>query len=308
MGNRNSIFLLLLVLSLFVFIGCNYEQKENNTKKSDKDVFIYYTDKNEMKVESEVYTPINQTTEEIAVELLGKLKEEPKNSSFKKAWPENITIEKYYLNEGKRFSLYFNTEYNNLNNISEVLFRSCVVKTLCQIEGIENVEFYVGGQLLKINDKPVGLMDETDFIVDTGNEDVVVRVYFSNEEGTRLLESNLRTHYNGNISIEKLIIELLIAGPIEDHMIDTLPSGTELLKVTTKDGICYVDFNDKFLDKVSGVKDEVVLYSVVNSLIELSSINKVQFTINGSTKKSYRDIDNFDKMFERNLEIVEGSK
>jgi len=120
----------------------------------------------------------------------------------------------------------------------------------------------------------------------------------------------LKIPYLGNISIEKLIIERLIAGPIEEEedMIHTLPSGTELIKVTTKDGICYVDFTDKFLDKVNGVEDEVILYSVVNSLVELSTINKVKFTINGQEKKNYRDIDNFDELFERNLEIVEGSK
>lgn len=310
-NKRNRIFLLLLILSpLFFMVGCSNEKEDANTLKNDNNVFIYYMDKNETNIESEVYTPVNTSTEELAVELLGKLKEEPKSLSLKKSWPDNITVEKYNINEGNRFSIYFNAEYNNLDNITEVLFRTCVVKTLCQIDGIDNVEFYVGGHLLKINDKLVGLMDESDFVVDTGYEDVIVRVYFSNQEGSKLLESNLKIPYLGNISIEKLIIDQLIAGPIkeEEDMINTLPSGTELIKVTTKDGICYVDFNDKFLDKVVGVKDEVIIYSVVNSLIELSTINKVKFTINGQEKKSYRDIDNFDEEFERNLEIVEGSK
>jgi len=168
-------------------VGCSNNKEANTLKKTDNDVFIYYMDKNETKIESEVYTPINSTTEELAVELLGELKEEPKNLSLKKAWPDNITVEKYNINEGNRFSIYFNAEYNNLDNITEVLFRTCVVKTLCQIEGIDNVEFYVGGHLLKINDKLVGLMDESDFVVDTGYEDVIVRVYFSNQEGSKLL-------------------------------------------------------------------------------------------------------------------------
>jgi len=88
----------------------------------------------------------------------------------------------------------------------------------------------------------------------------------------------------------------------------SIPDGTELNKITTKDGICYVDFNDKFMAHIPEVNDEVIIYSVVNSLVELSSINKVKFTINGETKKNYGDKIPFDGLFERNLEIVEGSK
>lgn len=91
-------------------------------------------------------------------------------------------------------------------------------------------------------------------------------------------------------------------------MLKTIPDGTELLNVSTKDGICYVDFNEKFMDKMEGIKDEVVIYSVVNSLVELSTINKVQFTINGEIKKNYREGISFDGLFERNLDLVEGSK
>ena len=69
-----------------------------------------------------------------------------------------------------------------------------------------------------------------------------------------------------------------------------------------------MDFNDKFMTKIQGVEDEVVIYSVVNSLVELSGINKVKFSINGEVKKNYGDGIPFEGLFERNLEIVEGSK
>lgn len=300
--------LLFLLVTLFLF-GCDYENKNVKETLEEGDVLIYYVDKNETKIASQIYTPENTSPEELAIELLDKMKEEPENFSNKTSWPENIVVDKFSLNKNNPFFVVnFNSEYNNLDNITEALFRTCVVKTLCQIEGIDYVEFYVGGQILKINDKPVGLMESKDFIVSTGLEDVVIRVYFSNLEGTALRESNLRVSYDGNISIERLIIERLIAGPIEEDMKNTLPDETVLLKVTTTDGICYVDFNDKFLENVSGVKEEVIIYSVVNSLIELSGISKVQFSINGVPRKTYRESIPFDTFFERNLEIVEGSK
>ena len=139
-------------------------------------------------------------------------------------------------------------------------------------------------------------------------------VNYANKKGNALVSSNLKISYDGNRSIEQLIVQQLISGPgviegpIDEEMKKSIPDGTELNKITTKDGICYVDFNDKFMAHIPEVNDEVIIYSVVNSLVELSSINKVKFTINGETKKNYGDKIPFDGLFERNLEIVEGSK
>jgi len=86
-----------------------------------------------------------------------------------------------------------------------------------------------------------------------------------------------------------------------------IPKGTVLNKVTTRDGVCFVDFNEKFMEKRAGITAEVAIYSVVNSLTELSNVYKVQFLINGETKKTYQNLD-FSQPFERNLEIVEGEQ
>ena len=61
------------------------------------------------------------------------------------------------------------------------------------------------------------------------------------------------------------------------------------------------------MDKRKGITSEVAIYSIVNSLTELSTVYRVQFLINGSTRKYYQDLD-FSSTFERNLEIVEGEQ
>jgi germination protein M len=270
---------------------------------------IYYIDASETKVVGEEYVPVGKTRDALVLEYLEALSTDPKSYFLKKAKPDSLEVEKYNFNEDGGLSIYFNSDYSNLTGISEVLARAAIVKTLSQIEGIDSIEFYVSGQpLMGTNGKSISFMDPEDFIDNTGAEDVYVTVYFSNEEGTALVDSNLKITYNGNISIEQLVIERLISGPIEKHMIKTIPEGTKLIKVTTKDGICYVDFNNKFLDKITGINDKVVIYSIVNSLDELSTINKVQFTINGAAKKNYREGIDFDSFFERNLELVEGAK
>ncbi len=300
----------IVLLTTILFTGCSIDHKDSKQVETDKSITqVYYVDTNETKIVGEDYNPVGTTPEELVEEYLKALSEDPSDISLKKAKPDSLVVEKYDFNEAGRLSIYFNSDYNNLSGISEVLCRATIVKTLCQIEGVDSIEFYVSEQPLKgFNEKPVGLMVSEDFIDNTNAEDVFVTVYYSNKKGTALVGSNLKITYDGNFSIEQLIIERLISGPIEENMIKTLPEGTELIKVSTKDGICYVDFNEKLLDQMTDIKDEVIIYSVVNSLVELSTINKVQFTIDGATRKNYRDGITFDGFFERNLELVEGSK
>ncbi|HBZ63279.1 MAG TPA: hypothetical protein DEO89_01415, partial [Lachnospiraceae bacterium] len=53
------------------------------------------------------------------------------------------------------------------------------------------------------------------------------------------------------------------------------------------------------------VSSGVVVYSIVNTLCELSDVSKVQFTIDGEQQETYGDIKNFTGSFERNLDMVQ---
>jgi germination protein M len=196
------------------------------------------------------------------------------------------------------------------------LYRAAVVKMLEQIDGVDFIQFYVDGQpLTDQNEKVIGFMSDDNFIDNTGKEtnygqNVSMVLYFANEDGTKLKEVHVSKVYDGTITIEQLIIQQLLEGVasidgLDEDYYDTIPDGTNLIKTTTKDGICYVDFNSNFLNKRKGLTDETAIYSVVNSLVELSSVNKVQFTIDGVQVDKYGDGTDFSDIFERNLDIVE---
>ncbi|SHJ85709.1 germination protein M [Anaerocolumna jejuensis DSM 15929] len=302
-----SLTFLLLLPGILLLGGCSKNEKD--TADSAKGPFVYCMDQAETKVVEAKYTPEAKNKEGLIREYLEALSVEPEDITLKRAIPDGVYVEKALLSDSG-LSLYFNSAYNNLTGVTEVLARACIIKTLCQIDGVDDVAFYVEGQPLNgPNGNPIGFKNADDFIDDSNAEDVTVTVYFANEKGNKLVASDLKVSYDGNMQpIEKSIIKALIKGPIEANMKKCIPDGTQLLKVTTKDGICYVDFNENFLNKVSGVKPEVVLYSVVNSLDELSTINKVQFTINGSKKKTFQEDIPFDGLFERNLDLLSGDK
>lgn len=307
MKERHLLAVLVLVC-MGLLVACG-SKKERTVKESD--YYLYYIDKDETKVVRENYEPKGADTEELIAELAEALNQDPKNYSYRKAKPDSVILKDYTYNGNGQLILNFETSYYDLKGIAEVLTRAAIVKNFCQIEGIDYVEFYVAGQPLRDkNEKPIGMMTAENFIDNTGGEtkykqNAKITLFFANKSGKKLVESNITVNYNGTIPMEQLIVEQLIAGPLSDTKYPTIPAGTKLVKVTVKEGICYVDFNDKFLDKIDGITDEVAIYSVVNSLVEMPTINKVQFKINGELQKIYGESTNFDGMFERNLDVVE---
>lgn len=306
---RKRSLLAVLVLACMVLLAACESRTSGHDKESD--YYLYYIDKDETKVVRESYEPKATETEELIAEFVKALNKEPKNYAYRKAKPDSVVLKDYTYNGGGQLILNFETSYYDIEGIGEILTRAAIVKNFCQIEGVDYVEFYVAGQPLRDkNEKPIGMMSADNFIDNTGGEtkykqNAEISLFFANEAGKKLVESNIIVNYNGTIPMEQLIIEQLIAGPVSDTKYPTIPDGTKLLKVTVKEGICYVDFNEKFLDKRDGITDDVAIYSVVNSLVEMSTINKVQIKINGELVKTYGESTKFDGMFERNLDIVE---
>ena len=103
------------------------------------------------------------------------------------------------------------------------------------------------------------------------------------------------------------MVEQLLAGPNEDVAdvaFPTINPNAKLVSISVKDGICYVNFDENFLTQVYNVSTDVAIYSVVNSLVELNHVNKVQITINGETNIMFRESVSLSTVFERNLNIV----
>ena len=104
--------------------------------------------------------------------------------------------------------------------------------------------------------------------------------------------------------MERLVVDCLVKGPDTDQAFPTINPDTKVLGVTVRDGICYVNFDKTFLTQVYTVTPEVVIYSITNSLVELTSVNKVQISIDGQTDVVFRETFNLTNLYERNLDLI----
>ena len=114
-------------------------------------------------------------------------------------------------------------------------------------------------------------------------------LYFSNQAGDGLVKETRRVHYSSNISLEKLIMEQLLEGPESKNARSAIPSGTKLMSVSLVDGVCYVSFDENFKNQDYSVNEAIVIYSIVDSLVEGTGVRQVQITINGESNAKYME-------------------
>lgn len=288
-------------------------------KKSDKEYngyYIYCLDTNETKVTAEKYTPKGKNTNKIIRELINRMEKEPDDISFKKAIPDNVKLDEFTISSQGDLCLYWTSSYGNYTGVSEILRRAAIVKTLCQIPDVSSVQFYVAGQpLTDSNMNAVGFMSADTFVDTTGDiaytQNATLTMYFSNSKGTSLKEVPVEITYDATIPLEQLALEQLLKGPDsveglkEQDLLKTIPNGTKINTISVKDNTCYLDLSSEFLEKRTDISDNVAIYSVVNTLVELPNISRVQFSINGAQVLLYDDLIDFGEPFEANLNIVE---
>ncbi|MBR3646618.1 MAG: GerMN domain-containing protein, partial [Lachnospiraceae bacterium] len=118
-----------------------------------------------------------------------------------------------------------------------------------------------------------------------------------------------KKEYNSATSKEQVIVNMLIEGPGEQEgYTRTVPANVEVVRVVTMDNVCYVTLGENFQTETTFVQDELVIYSIVNSLSELPYIHKVQISITGENGTKYHNKISLDEAFVRNLDYVEASE
>ncbi len=302
---KNCIWFALLAVLVWAVVGCGSTEDEADGKTYD----VYYIDKDITKTVATEYRTDTQDASALLEELLDVLSEQPEDEDLLPALPAGLMMS--YSFDGGQLSVDFDSKYRDLDNIREILARAALVRTLTQVPDLTYVSFTVQGEALTDSTGAViGMMTADQFIDNAGAEintyeKVNLYLYFANEDGTGLVQETQRNVlYSSNIALEKLVVEKLIEGPTTETAYPTINPATKIVNVTVKDGICYVNLDEGFLNQIYNVSPEVTIYSITNSLVELSNINKVQISINGDSEVNYRESISLTSIFERNLNIL----
>lgn len=308
---RMKIIGFLFMLCIFL-VACGSEEDTSSLHTFS----VYYLDSEMTQLIKEEYQ--SERDESDVKGLAGELVKAMRTSddvNNKSALGEDVEITDIQYKE-TQLAVYFSATYNGRTGTEEILSRAAIVQTLCGIKGVDYVEFYVEDQPLMIAGTAVGLMNKQSFVSDLNetqnNHTKQVMLYFSNKKGNGLKTVKTDVNYDSAVPLAKLLIEKLIQGEETiartkrgDDVIPTVPADTVLNNLTIRDNICYLDFSKDINNLIKGIRSDVVVYAIVNTLCELSDINRVQITVEGEPQERYGEMEGFHLVLERKLELIQ---
>lgn len=216
-------------------------------------------------------------------DLLTAYFEGPEASSLSMPFPEQVQMS-VYRREDTTLILSANEPYRRLSGIGKSIADSSLARTLFGY-GFERVTILAtDGTMTTLTKKNLVLSDTGAEVQDTS-----VTLYFADAEGRFLLPEQRSTEPLDEVQIPQYILEQLIAGTTRRGYGNLIPEGTKLLSVKTENGLCTVDFSPEFLTNSPQTHslERLTIYSIVNSLTELETVDSVQILADGETVEYY---------------------
>ena len=112
----------------------------------------------------------------------------------------------------------------------------------------------------------------------------IVSLYFADKETGELLPEarmiDIKEIINDPYNV---LMNMLIEGPKNEKFAKVIPDGTKVLSINKEGDTLIIDFSSEFLnyDKNADIAKNNLIYSIVNTMTELTEINHVKFLVNG---------------------------
>lgn len=315
-GMMKRVCLLWMLLLAVVLVSCTgtNEQADESQTLGPNDIYVYCVNPDKTDVVPVVYTVgRNKDLPESVTGVVQYLVEVEATEKYQTPIPEGITYLHSAMGDRRdNIEISFSVLYDSVNAESLLFFKSCLVQSLLQLEGVDSVTIMLTDVANADADTATvsESFDRDSFIMSFDDDSGYLQkgniiLYFANETGEALKEYSKTVEISNTTSLARLVVESLIEGPSRDGYQATVADTVTIRNLSVKDGICYVDLSEEFYDTNNPLKNDIIVYSIVNSLAELPTVSKVQFLNSGEKQQFFRESMPFDGIFERNLDLIE---
>ena len=120
----------------------------------------------------------------------------------------------------------------------------------------------------------------------------IVSLYYKNKDTKELMpEGRVIDSKELLENPYKKLVELLIEAPKNDKLESAIPEGTKVNNAKIEGDIVYLDLSKEFIENHAGGQEEesLTIYSIVNTLTELTEVNSIKIQIDGKEDESFKD-------------------
>lgn len=222
-------------------------------------------------------------------ELMAALLDGPEEDGLMNPFPPGVRVQSWGVENGL-LSLDLSAPYGELSGVELTLADYCITLTMCQLEQVERVQITVDGGPLAQRSRQSFSPDDVIF---TGAEEeprqLSAELYFPRVMGRSLGFETRELTLTEDDDLYLTLTQALMAGPEDSNLRTLFPEGTRLLGTWVDDGVCYVNFSAEFLSLAPETAEEqnLLLYSVVDTLGNLNAVSAVQLLVEGERLPSF---------------------
>jgi germination protein M len=141
--------------------------------------------------------------------------------------------------------------------------------------------------------------DEAEDVEEVKNSEIAINVYYLDTMGEYLVgEARIVLSENKYVDALYELMKL----PVDSSLYRLVPDSTKINSIVVEDGLAKVDFSKEFVEDriTSDTEDNLLIYSIVNTLTEFPEVNSVSFYIDGEKLDTLGELDVSGIFFRRN--------
>jgi germination protein M len=282
---RSTGFKVLLLVAVLTALlgaaGCEISHEPDRIK-------VYFENTNATKLVTVDYHPKAAEDLDIVWELFDYMQNAVRSDTVA-AVPASLKLSYAEINQNT-LTLDLKGSYDDMPSNSKLLMAAALTKTMTQLDSVTYLLLKINGEMAKdAGGDEYGILRSALFVdvaADDPNNFINsnITLYYSNAAGDRLVREDLSVIYRRGTSLERTVVEQLIRGPQmgNGNAKRTLPSTMSVLSIAVTDRICYVNLSQDLQYESLGVFNYIPIYSIVDSLASLNTVDKVQILVNGS--------------------------
>ncbi len=272
----------------------------------EKDICLYYVGESGDFLIPEYHALTVDDSTILARYVIEELLRGPISERSYSAIPEGTELNSIEVRDGVCY-VDFSSEFIRCAPEDIGAARLCVysiVNSLTEIADIEAAGITVeGGEMEWYSGIPLsGPLERNERVIGPVNSAAgqdAITVYLKSECYGGLVPVKTIIQRDNYLSLEETAAEALVEAESEPGLVNVIPRDTQVLSAETRNGICYLDISDEFLNSRGDEDMEDIAASVkafTYLLTSLENVEGVKISINGIDDVEYGDID-FSQVF-----------
>ena len=287
-----SISMFLIVLGCLCGCGSRENDTAPQTPLAENMIHLYVVEKDCVVQSDEDYqlkTPdsLSASVDDVMTALLAKGNGQVESYSYMMGEDNSLILELY-------------VGADSYEKESNLLMMAAITKTLFQLKDIANIQLTVNAKSGDVIEKHLYLRDSFYFYgyEEESLTETDICIYIPTDDSRMLKGVTIKKQTAPDVSDQELIVDELVNRKI-------LPQGTHVNMVSVHEGMCYLDLSEEFTNGNAEIGSELVVYSLVNSIVKQCGLDTVQILVDGERVDTYRGSIDMREPLPFNSEVVE---